>query len=330
MTMAALEMSCGLPPSPQFADLAVLAEELGYRRVWIFDSAPFWEDPFVHLALAAQRTTRVGLSTAVLVPAQRSPMAAASAIATIARVSKGRFRACFGTGFTARRAIGQRPWTLRALKEYVDTVRALLAGATPSLDGAAIRMLHSPGRAEPRPIEVPIWLSVFGPRGAEMAADTADGIIGFPHPTLPTATMFSGTVLEADEDPACVRAKEAIAPWRVVGWHDAYATGGSAAVDELPGGRAWRLALEALSEPEHRHLYAFEGHVTDLRERDRILLDHIDTTMMVGNESKTAARLRKLADAGFCEAIYTPTGPDVARELRTMMSAHRTAVSVVN
>ena len=49
--MADFELSCGLPPSPDFAELAVLAEQLGYARVWIFDSAPLWEDPFVHLAL---------------------------------------------------------------------------------------------------------------------------------------------------------------------------------------------------------------------------------------------------------------------------------------
>jgi alkanesulfonate monooxygenase SsuD/methylene tetrahydromethanopterin reductase-like flavin-dependent oxidoreductase (luciferase family) len=41
--MVDVELSCGLPPGPDFADLAVLAEELGYARVWIFDSAPLWE-----------------------------------------------------------------------------------------------------------------------------------------------------------------------------------------------------------------------------------------------------------------------------------------------
>lgn len=279
----------------------------------------------MHLALAAQRTEKIGLSTAVLVPAQRSPMAVASSIATVARLSHSRFRACFGTGFTARRAIGQRPWTLRALKEYVETVRALLVGETATLDGAAVRMMHAAGLAAPRPIDAPIWLSVFGPKGAELATGIADGIIGFPHPTLPTATMFSGTVLDEGEESDCARVKKAIAPWRVVGWHEAYATGGAAAVDALPGGHEWRLALEAGVEPEHRHLYTFEGHVTDVLDRDVPLLDHIDTRMMVGDEAKTAARLQKLAAAGFCEAIYTPTGPDVARELTAMMSAHRSA-----
>lgn len=57
----------------------MLAETLGYSRVWIFDFAPLWEDPFVHLTLAARRTSRVGLGTAVLIPTERSEMATASA-----------------------------------------------------------------------------------------------------------------------------------------------------------------------------------------------------------------------------------------------------------
>src|SRR5215510_14990835 len=86
-SVSELELSCGLPPGPDFADLCVLAEELGYARAWIFDSAPLWEDPFAHLALAAVRTSRIGLATAVLIPTQRSAMAMASGIATIARLS---------------------------------------------------------------------------------------------------------------------------------------------------------------------------------------------------------------------------------------------------
>ena len=61
------------PAGAGIADLAVLAEELGYRRAWIFDSAPLWEDPFVHLALAAERTSRIHLGTAVLIPQHVRP-----------------------------------------------------------------------------------------------------------------------------------------------------------------------------------------------------------------------------------------------------------------
>jgi len=301
----------------------VLAEELGYARVWIFDSAPLWEDPFAHLALAADRTSRIGLATAVLIPTQRSLMTMASGIATIARLSHGRFRACFGTGFTARMSIGQRAMSLDALFAYVASLRRLLAGETIELDGKPARMLHWPGVAAPRPIAVPLWLSVMGPRGNERAAEVADGIIGPPHPALPTATMASGTVLDPGESKHSSRVRQAIGPWRVVRWHAAYAVGGGAAVDAMPGGVDWRSAIEARAPVGERHLLAFEGHVTHLAERDLPLLDHIDVDAMVGDVPSIARKLDRLARAGFCEVIYTPSGPDTARELRTLAEAHR-------
>jgi len=316
------ELSCGLPPGPEFADLSVLAEQLGYARVWIFDSAPLWEDPFAHLALAAARTSQIGLATAVLIPTQRSVMAMASGIATIHRLSDGRFRACFGTGYTARMAIGQRAMPLDALFEYVTSLRGLLAGETVVLDGKAARMQHWPGLTAARPIDVPLWLSVMGPRGNARAAEVADGTIGPPHPTLPTATMVSGTVLEPDEDPRSDRVLQAIGPWRVVGWHTAFAVGGAAGVDALPGGSEWRAALEARASEEHRHLLTFEGHVTHLTERDVPLMEHIDVKTMVGDAATIRRRLDRIAEAGFCEVMYTPAGPDIARELRAFAVAH--------
>lgn len=319
------ELSCGLPPGPDFADLAVLAEDLGYARVWIYDSAPLWEDPFVHLALAAQRTARIGFGTAVLIPDQRSVMAMASAIAAIARVSGGRFRACFGTGFTARLTVGQRPMRMDALADYVTALRELLAGRTATVDGKPVRMLHADGLTVPRPADVPLWLSVFGPRGTSLATEIADGIIGPPHPALPTATIVSGTVLDPGEDPSSDRVREAVGPWRVVDWHNAYAAGGAAAVDAMPGGRAWREELEALAPEDERHLLTFEGHVTHLPDRDRRLLEHIDVRNMVGDADRIHRKLTRLAEAGFVEVIYTPTGPDVARELRAFASARRPA-----
>ncbi|MDQ0829175.1 5,10-methylenetetrahydromethanopterin reductase [Streptomyces achromogenes] len=314
--MSVPELSCGFPPGPDFADLAVLAEELGYARVWIYDSAPLWEDPFVHLALAARRTTRIGLATSVLVPDERSVMSMASGIATLARLAPGRFRACFGTGFTARLALGQPPMRLDAFAEYVRAVRGLLAGDTVLLDGEPARMLHAPGLTAARPLDVPVWLSVFGPRGSALATGLADGIIGRPHPGLPTATIVSGTVLDDGEDAGSARVREAIGPWRVVDWHDAYARGGAEAVDAKPGGRAWREALEEVAEAGEHRLLAFEGHVTDLTDRDRLLLEHIDTATMVGDAARIGRKLTRLGELGFQEVVYTPTGPDVRRELR--------------
>jgi len=326
--MADLELSCGLPPGPDFADLAVLAEQLGYARVWIFDSAPLWEDPFVHLALAATRTARIGLATAVLIPSQRSVMTMASSLATIARLSDNRFRACFGTGGTARWTIGQAPMSHNALFDYVSTLRRLLAGETVEVDGKATRMLHWPGLTADRPVNVPLWLSVMGPRGVARAQEVADGIIGPPHPSLPTATMLVGTVLEPGEDARSRRVLEAVGPWGVVAWHTGYHYGGAELVDTMPGGTGWRAALEALAPEGERHLSTFEGHVTHLTERDSTLLDHLDVggrtaglAPKVADPEGIRDELTRLGDAGFREVMYTPSGPYVARELRTFAAA---------
>lgn len=320
-----IELSCGLPPGPQFAELAVLAEELGYSRVWIFDSAPLWEDPFVHLALAAERTSHIGLGTAVLIPSERSEMAMASAIATVSRLSDARLRVCFGTGGTARRTMGQRPLTLRALSGYVTTVRALLAGETVTIDAQPARMLHAEGLTVERPVDVEMWLSAFGPKAVALAEQIADGIVGNPaRHALPTATMLAGTVLEPGESPDDERVRLAVGPWKAVGYHDAYAIGGPSFVDAMPGGRAWRTELESLAPPGRRHLLTYEGHVTQVAERDRWLLEHDSVfPMVIGSPEAINERLSRLSDRGVQEVIYTPSGPAVARELTAFGAAAR-------
>ena len=44
---------------------------------------------------------------------------------------------------------------------------------------------------------------------------------------------------------------------------------------------------------------------------------------MVGDADSIRRKLDRLGEAGFCEVMYTPAGPDVARELRAFAAAHR-------
>ena len=64
--------------------------------------------------------------------------------------------------------------------------------------------------------------------------------------------------------------------------------------------------------------------MTHLTDRDRPLLEHIDLKATVGDVGRVSRQLSRLADAGFAEIIYTPTGPDVARELRAFAAARPT------
>ena len=116
----------------------------------------------MHLALAAERTKTIEFGTAVLVPTQRSVLTMASSIATIARISGGRLRTCFGTGFTAQFAVGQRPISLDALSDYVVALRRLLQGETATIEGRRVRMLQASDFAMKRPIKVLFGLAFSG------------------------------------------------------------------------------------------------------------------------------------------------------------------------
>jgi 5,10-methylenetetrahydromethanopterin reductase len=64
------------------------------------------------------------------------------------------------------------------------------------------------------------------------------------------------------------------------------------------------------------------GHVTHLTERDHRLLDDApDGSATIGAPDEIAARVDELSRQGLHEVIYTPSGPDVARELQAFYSA---------
>ena len=176
-------------------------------------------------------------------------------------------------------------------------------------------------------MDVPLWISAFGPKGSARVGELADGTIGPPHPSLPAATMVSGTVLDPGEDSSSPRVLEAVGPWRVVGVHGAYATAGANVVDTIPGAAEWRAALESLAPEGERHTITFEGHVTHLPDRDRPLLQHTASARpsrseLTGDAATVRAGIARIAEAGFAEVIYTPSGPDVAREITAFAAAH--------
>ena len=98
-----MEVSCAFPTALDSPDNIALAEQLGYHRAWIYDTPQQSPDVWMTLALAAQRTERIGLGPGVLVPSLRHPMVNAAATATLCALAPGRVAVSFGTGFTGRR-----------------------------------------------------------------------------------------------------------------------------------------------------------------------------------------------------------------------------------
>ena len=69
--------------------LVRLAEELGYTRAWIYDTPALQLDVWMTLALAADRTTRIGLAPGVLIPSNRHVLTTASESLTSSRSPRG-------------------------------------------------------------------------------------------------------------------------------------------------------------------------------------------------------------------------------------------------
>src|SRR5258707_15421564 len=82
------------------------AEELGFARAWFYDTQMLSADPFVAMAAAAMKTTRIRLGTGVLIPSNRLAAVSANAFAPPNKPAPGRIDFGIGTGFTGRGARG--------------------------------------------------------------------------------------------------------------------------------------------------------------------------------------------------------------------------------
>src|SRR5215470_9562935 len=69
-----IELSCAFATSPESHEHARIAEALGYRRAFFFDSPALYPDVWVQLCRAAECTERIGLGADVLIPSLRHPM----------------------------------------------------------------------------------------------------------------------------------------------------------------------------------------------------------------------------------------------------------------
>ncbi len=322
-----MKISIGFPPGPRAPQMASLAEALGYDRVWLYDSAALYEDIWAHLALIADRTERIGLGTAVLVPNLRHVMTTAAAIATIDRLAPGRLACAIGTGFTARLVLDQKALPWKQVKTYVEQLRGLLRGEVVTIDGKSCQMIHHPAMATPRPIEVPILLSAFGPKGVAITREIADGWMGIAPPSESfewAVQMVNGTVLEPGESPASERVVDAVGAWHTVIYHSIWA-GEPGAVDGMPGGAAWRARVESERPEGQHHLAVHEGHCTHVVDRDETIFDALGQNVAwagwVGSAEDVRKRAEATSAAGVTEILYTPAGADLERDTRAFYEA---------
>ena len=117
-----MELSCSMPPGPRTVEYAQLAEDLGYRRLWLYDSPLLYPDVWMTLGRVAEATQTLGLGPGVLVPSLRHVATTAAAIATLESLAPGRVAVAIGTGFTGRRLLGKPPVAWKHMETYLHTL----------------------------------------------------------------------------------------------------------------------------------------------------------------------------------------------------------------
>ncbi|HET8575575.1 MAG TPA: TIGR03617 family F420-dependent LLM class oxidoreductase [Methylomirabilota bacterium] len=168
-------------------DDARVVEDLGYDGLVVEETK---DDPYVVLALAAQATTRLRLTTAVAMAFPRSPTITAMSAWTIQKLSGGRF--VLGLGSQVRGHIVRRfgldyhppgPW----MRDYVRAVRAVWAAwqerGKLEFESEHYRLSLMVPLFDPGPIahpEIPIHLAAVNPYMCRVAGEVADGLR--PHP----------------------------------------------------------------------------------------------------------------------------------------------------
>ena len=316
-----MDVSCALATSLQTPEDIAEAERLGYARAWCYDSPPLYPDVWMELALAATRTSRIGLGPAVLVPHLRHVLTNAAAIGTLEALAPGRVNVAIGSGFTGRLAMGKRPTPWKDVRAYILALKSLLTGEEVEWDGTVLKMIHLEGFAPARPIAVPILVAIGGPKGLAVAEELGDGVIltgsignldaGKIKRVLQTT---AGTVLNPGESAGSERALAAAGHVAALAYHFSYENG---FVDQLPGGGDYARAVEAIPAAR-RHLVVHEGHLVAMNDIDRRFVtgEFMAKSGIAAEADAWRERLAAIKARGVTEVVYQPAGPDIPRELR--------------
>jgi 5,10-methylenetetrahydromethanopterin reductase len=326
-----VDVSCAFPTALSSPDDIALAESLGYARAWVYDTPQQSPDVWMTLALAAQRTERIGIGPGVLIPSLRHPMVNAAATATLVDLAPGRVAVAFGTGFTGRRAMGYGAITWKFMDAYIRAYRDLLRGEVVEWEGTRMQMLHPDGHAPARPVEVPILVGALGPKGNAVAHELGDGLYAtlqvpdFLHEYSWVPYLMWGTVLDESESADSEHAREAAGPGWALAYHGAYEFGGPDAVRGLPGGDAWMDVVESAPEGE-RHLAVHSGHCVELNTADEAAWAAGGHSMLrdatiTGTGDEVKRRLDELGEQGVTEVVFQPCGSDTRRELERFLEA---------
>jgi probable F420-dependent oxidoreductase len=157
----------GIDHSARLKHWIMRSEELGFDSIWVTDHllraknmyARTWLEPLTSLAFAASITEKPLLGPGVLLMPLRNPVLLAKEIASIQRLSNGRFVLGAGTGWYPKEfeSVGTKKSERgRRTDEGLEIVRRLLSGEVVTYNGEFYKLDEV--QIEPSPVDVPIWV----------------------------------------------------------------------------------------------------------------------------------------------------------------------------
>jgi G6PDH family F420-dependent oxidoreductase len=304
-------LSCEEYGPNELVEQAVLAEQAGFASLWISDHYHPWNDeqgqsPFVWSVIGAiSQVCSLPVTTAVTCPTTRMhPAIVAQAAATSATMVQGGFVLGVGSGEALNEHILGDPWPhtdlrLDMLEEAVEIIRLLFTGEVVSYQGRYYQVdtarLYTVPDTPP-----PIYVSAFGPKALEVAAQIGDG--------------FITTQPDAESVAAFRRHKGDSAP-AVAGFKVAYAGSTEEGVDHAH--RLWANSglpgelSQVLPSPQH-----FEQAST------LVTKEATASSVVAGSDTDDhVAAFTPYRDAGFDEVYVANMGPHF-REMLSFYGEH--------
>jgi 5,10-methylenetetrahydromethanopterin reductase len=157
------------------------AEQKGFEAVWQADSR-LVRDAIVPMSAFAAVTDKIKIGSGVVDCWTRNPARLAATFSTLDDLAPGRVILGIGAWWDplAEKVGISRAKPLRAMREIITAVRALLANETVTMNG---EFVHLDGveldyvYQERRPKDVPIYLGATGMQMMELAGEIADGVV---------------------------------------------------------------------------------------------------------------------------------------------------------
>jgi 5,10-methylenetetrahydromethanopterin reductase len=301
----------GAYPPPTFAEMVESIEGLGYSHLWLTDSSLHARNSYAYLTLAATRSSRLRLGTAVTNPLTRHPAVTAVAAATVDEVSNGRMILGIGAGDRPLLALGMRPAKLGSLRAAIGAMRELWAGEDVSVEDPAFELHGAHMRFGSR-ADIPIYISASGPKTLELAGEVADGavvLVGlFPEALAwaieridrgaasagrarPHVAVFAYGAIDEDEEAALASART------IAAWFPQTAP----VICEL-----WGLEPSLITEVRQRYA---GGEFQEAAEAARLLPDgFVRSVALAGDASQARERIRAVIESGADSIHVFPLG----------------------